>query len=114
MLEFANLQCMVSIAVLYPNLSGRRFDHEYYNQRHMPFLMKLLRSSGLIRYEIDKGLAGVAPGSSAPYTCIARLYFNTMDDYQKAFSIHGTELLKDVPNYTDIEPLMQISQMTSS
>jgi uncharacterized protein (TIGR02118 family) len=105
---------MVCIAVLYPNLSGRTFDHEYYNQKHMPYLMDQLKSSGLIRYEIDKGLAGVAPGSSAPFICIARLYFNTLDDYQKAFSTHGTELLKDVPNYTNIEPQMQISQMTPS
>jgi uncharacterized protein (TIGR02118 family) len=105
---------MVCISVLYPNAPGKKFDHEYYSRSHMPLVMDRCKSSGLIRYEIDRGLAGVAPGSSAPFTCIGRLYFNTVEEFQKAIAAHGPEILGDVPNYTDIELQIQVSQMSPS
>jgi uncharacterized protein (TIGR02118 family) len=105
---------MVCISVFYPNAPGKRFDHAYYAQKHMPLVMDRLKSSGLIRFEIDRGLAGGAPGSPAPFTCTGRLYFNTLEEFQKALGTHGPEILSDVPNYTDIELQIQISQMTPS
>jgi uncharacterized protein (TIGR02118 family) len=105
---------MVCISVLYPNASGKKFDHEYYAQTHMPLVMDRCKGSGLIRWEIDSGLAGGAPGSSAPFICIGRLYFNTIEEFQKAIAAHGPEILGDVPNYTDIELQIQVSQTTSS
>jgi uncharacterized protein (TIGR02118 family) len=112
--KFATLSCMVCISVFYPNALGKRFDHDYYAQKHMPLAMDRLKSSGLIRFEIDRGLAGGAPGSPAPFTCTGRLYFNTVEEFQKALGTHGPEILSDIPNYTDIELLIQISQMTPS
>jgi uncharacterized protein (TIGR02118 family) len=105
---------MVCISVLYPNAPGKKFDHEYYAQTHMPLVVDRCKGSGLIRCEIDIGLAGGAPGSSAPFTCIGRLYFNTIEEFQKAIAVHGPEILADVPNYTDIELQIQVSQMTTS
>jgi uncharacterized protein (TIGR02118 family) len=105
---------MVCISVFYPNASGKKFNHEYYAQTHMPLVMNRCKSSGLIRYEIDSGLSGGAPGSSALFICIGRLYFNTVEEFQKAMATHGPEVLGDVPNYTDIEPQFQVSQMTPS
>ncbi len=105
---------MVCISVLYPNTPGKKFDHDYYAQTHMPLVMDRLKSSGLLRYEIDTGLAGGAPGSPAPFTCVGRLYFNTLEEFQTSLGTHGAEILADVPNYTDIELQIQVSQMTPS
>ncbi len=105
---------MVCISVFYPNASGKKFDHEYYAQTHIPLVVNRCKGSGLIRCEIDRGLAGGAPGSSAPFTCIGRLYFNTVEEFQKAIAEHGPEILGDVPNYTNIELQIQVSQMTPS
>jgi uncharacterized protein (TIGR02118 family) len=105
---------MVCISVFYPNAPGKKFDHDYYAEKHMPLVMDRLKRSGLIRYEIDRGLAGGAPGSSAPFTCIGRLYLNTVEEFQNAIAEHGPEILGDVPNYTDIELQIQVSQMTPS
>jgi uncharacterized protein (TIGR02118 family) len=80
----------------------------------MPVVMDRLKSSGLIRYEIDTGLAGGAPGSPAPFICAGRLYFNTVEEFQAALAMHGPEILSDIPNYTDIEPQIQVSQMAPS
>ncbi len=105
---------MICISVLYPNAPGKKFDHSYYAQTHMPLVMDRLKSSGLIRYEVDTGLAGGAPGSPPPFACVGRLYFNTIEEFQSALATHGDEILRDVPNYTDIELQIQVSQMTPS
>jgi hypothetical protein len=39
------------------------FDHAYYADKHLPMVMKRLRGSGMLRYEVDKGLAGGGPGA---------------------------------------------------
>lgn len=101
---------MVCISVFYANASGKKFDHEYYARTHMPLVMARCKAFGLIRYEIDTGLAGRAPGSPAPFVCIGRLYFDTLEGFQQAMAAHGPEILGDVPNYTDIEPQLQVSQ----
>jgi len=105
---------MVCVAVLYPNESGKKFDHEYYARTHMPLVMDRCKSFGLIRYEIDRGLSGGAPGSAAPFISTGRLYFNSVDEFQKAMAAHGAEVLGDVPNYTDIQLQIQVSEMTPS
>ena len=64
-----------------------------------------------MRAETDKGVAGGAPGSSAPFVYIAQLYFNSVADFQKAMGAHGKEIMGDVPNYTDIRPQVQISEI---
>jgi uncharacterized protein (TIGR02118 family) len=105
---------MVCISVLYPNVPGKKFDHGYYARHHMPLVMDTWKSSGLIRYEIDMGMAGGAPGSPAPFICVSRLYFSSLEDFQKAIGSQGADILADVPNYTDIELQIQVSQMTPS
>jgi uncharacterized protein (TIGR02118 family) len=102
---------MVRVTVLYPNESGRRFDHAYYADKHLPMVMQRLKSSGMLRYEIDKGLAGGGPGAPAPFVAVCHLYFNAAADFQKGIEAHGTEIMGDIPNYTDIAPQIQISEI---
>lgn len=58
---------MIRVSVLYPSREGARFDHAYYARSHMPLVEARLKGSGLLRYEIDRGIAGGAPGSPAPF-----------------------------------------------
>jgi uncharacterized protein (TIGR02118 family) len=102
---------MVRISVLYPNEAGKKFDTDYYKNRHMTLVGERLRSFGLIRTEVDKGLAGGAPGAPAPYVCIGHVYFNSVQDFQKGMGTHGKEIMADIPNYTNIAPIIQISEV---
>ncbi len=102
---------MIRISVLYPATEGAKFDHAYYAQKHMPLVKQRLGSLGLVRTEIDKGLAGGAPDAPAPFVSIGHVYFNSLADFQKAMAAHGAELMADVPNYTDIQPVIQISEI---
>src|SRR5205814_6103825 len=57
---------MIRISVLYPSSEGKKFDVNYYVNNHMKLVRERLGSFGLVRTEVDKGLAGGAPGAPAP------------------------------------------------
>jgi uncharacterized protein (TIGR02118 family) len=102
---------MIRVTVLYPNEPGKRFDHAYYAGKHLPMVMERLKEAGMLRYEVDKGLAGGSPGAAAPFIAACHLYFNVAADFQKGIAEHGKEIMADIPNYTNISPQIQISEI---
>jgi uncharacterized protein (TIGR02118 family) len=102
---------MIRISVLYPNETGKKFDHDYYVNKHMKLVRERLGRFGLIRTEVDKGVAGGAPGAPAPYVALGHVYVNRIEDFQRGMSEHGTEIMADIPNYTNIQPHIQISEV---
>ena len=101
---------MVRVSVLYPNSEEARFDHDYYAGEHMALVWKILGPRGLVRAEVDRGVAG-APGQPAPYVAIGHIYFESFEQFEQAFSEGIEPLFEDVPNYTNIGPVMQVSEM---
>ena len=102
---------MIRVSVLYANESGKKFDLDYYKNKHMTMVRDRLKSFGLVRYEVDKGLGGGAPDAPAPFMAAGHLYFNSLGDFQKGMAAHGPEFMKDIPNYTNISPQIQISEI---
>lgn len=99
---------MIKVSVLYPRTEGMRFDMSYYAEHHMG-LVKRLAGDVLLRYEIDEGLSGPAPGSVPPFHAAVHMYFESLESFQTGFGPHAKTLSADVPNYTDVTPVMQIS-----
>jgi uncharacterized protein (TIGR02118 family) len=60
---------------------------------------------------VDKGVAGGAPGTRPAYVASAHLFFDSVEAFQAAFNPHAKEILADIPNYTNAEPAIQISQV---
>ena len=54
---------------------------------------------------------GGAPGAPAPFVGACHFYFNSLGDFQKAMGAHGKTLVDDIPNYTNISPQIQISEI---
>ena len=67
------------------------------------FLAQLLRVSLL-----KKGLQG-HPGSPPTYLALGHLYFESVDAFVQAWGPQAQEIVSDVPNYTNCEPIIQIS-----
>lgn len=99
---------MIKVGVFYPKTS--KFDWDYYMTRHTPMLQRLL-GSALKKVEIDQGVAGGGPGAPATYTTICQLHFDSADAFQKAFGPHAQEIMGDIKNYTDVQPVVQISDV---
>lgn len=57
---------MFRVSVMYAGKNGGKFDLDYYAKKHMALVRERLGSLGLVRTEVDKGLAGGASGQAAP------------------------------------------------
>ena len=101
---------MIKVSVMYPNTPGARFDHEYYKDKHMP-LLKARMGDACKSYTIDKGLGGRAPGAPATYVGMCHIFCNSIEAYETAFGPHAKEIMGDIKNYTDIAPVVQISEV---
>ncbi len=101
---------MIKVSVMYPNTAGARFDHAYYRDKHMP-LVKRLMGDACLFYTVDKGLAGGAPGEPAPYVGMCHIYSDSVESFQAGFGPHAKEIIADIANYTDLAPVMQISEV---
>ena len=99
---------MIKVSVMYPNGAGATFDMAYYLNSHMPMVGRKL-GTALKRMAIDEGLGGATPGSQAAYVAMCHLYFDSVEDFSAGFSQHGAEIQADIPNYTNTQPVIQIS-----
>ena len=101
---------MIKVSVLYPNEEGKKFDMEYYVNKHMPMIQRKLGAS-LKGVAVEQGLCGAGPGSPATYIAMGHLYFDSLEEFQTAFGPHAESMMADIPNYTDIQPTSQISEV---
>ncbi len=106
---------MIKISILYPNNKDAPFDMGYYLDTHMPLAIGLLSAhSGYQGVSIERGLGGAMPGTAAAYTMMCHFLFDTTEDFIAAFMPHAAVLQGDMPNYTDIAPIIQISEVLLS
>jgi uncharacterized protein (TIGR02118 family) len=101
---------MFRVSVMYPNDAGAEFDHDYYNNTHMKMVEEHMKPFGLIKSETDKGVSG-GGDQPAPYIGVGQLYFESLDGYDKAIAAHGALLRGDIPNFTNVMPIRQISEI---
>jgi uncharacterized protein (TIGR02118 family) len=104
---------MIKISILYPNTG--KFDMDYYLNQHMPRSIELLgKGKGYRGVSVERGLGGAAPGSAPAYVAMCHYLFDTSDDFMAAFLPHAAELQGDMSNYTDIETIIQVSEVVIS
>ena len=101
---------MIKVSVLYANAPDVRFDHAYYRDRHMP-LLKARMGDSCKSYTVDKGIAGGAPGSQPPYVALCHIYCDSLASFQAGFGPHAAEIMADIANYTNVTPVVQISEV---
>jgi uncharacterized protein (TIGR02118 family) len=104
---------MIKVAIFYPNGEGKTFDMDYYSTKHMPMAASLFGDS-LKAMSIDKGLASGTPDAPVPYLAIGYFYFETMSSFQNSMGPNREKLRADVPNYTNIQPVIQISEVQTA
>ena len=101
---------MVRLTVLYPNKPGSHFDAEYYLNTHMPMAATLL-GPAIKAISVDIGRPGPGPQDTAPFAAICGFTCETLEDFMQAFTPVAHQLRGDIPNYTDIQPVVQISDI---
>ncbi len=102
---------MIRVSVLYPNSPGATFDMPYYIASHMQTLVKGKLGAALKGMQIDHGLGGGMPGVPPPYIAVGHLLFDSVEAFQAAFGPVADAILGDIPNYTNVQPAVQVSEV---
>ncbi|MBC9794425.1 EthD family reductase [Sinomicrobium weinanense] len=98
------------VAILYPNGENKTFDMNYYEKKHMPMMAGLL-GDNLKFYEIDKGIAGRTDSDKVSFVAMGYFYINDVDEYNRVIAQNIDTVRNDIPKYTNIQPIIQISEI---
>ena len=101
---------MIQVSVLYPNSEGKKFDLDYYMNKHVALVTTLL-GDALKGASIEKGLSGPVPGSPASFLVTGRMFFDSLESFQEAFGPNAEKIMADIANFTDIEAIIQIGEV---
>ncbi len=101
---------MIKVSVLYPNGADAKFDVDYYCNTHIPMVGGLL-GDALKGCAVDAGIAGGAPSEDAPFIAMGHILFDSVDSFQAAFGPKAEEIMADLPNFTNVAPQIQISEV---
>lgn len=106
---------MIRISILYPSAEGARFDFSYFTEKHMPLSIDLLGAHpGFRGVSVERVLGTAIAGTQPPFIAICHFLFTSIEDYLAAFMPHSTTLQRDMPNYTDIGPIILVNDVLVS
>ena len=101
---------MPTVTVTYPRCEGATFDFDYYQATHLPLVASRWRNAGLTGAQALRGTSA-ADGSAAPYLAIALISFDTDESMHAAMTgPHIGEIAGDIPNFTNVQPVIQINE----
>ena len=98
---------MLTIAVFYAKTATARFDIAYYLNTHTPPRKRLFEPFRMQNLRLLRG-TGSLDGSPAPYEGLAFLDMPLLEGLQHALAQHASQVLGEIPNYTDVQPVIQI------
>ena len=101
---------MIKVSVFYPNAANSRFDMPYYLNKHMPMVQQKL-GTALKGVSVEHGLGGGQAGSPPSYLAMGHLLFDSVEAFQLAWESHAEAIVGDVPNYTNTQPVIQVSEV---
>ena len=100
---------MVTLSVLYPSTAGSNFNLDYYLQKHIPLVKERFGRTGLTAVNVFEG-TGTLEGAAPHFAMIALLHFASVDDVRASLEKHGAEVVGDIPNFTGVQPVLQLNQ----
>jgi len=77
--------------------------------RHEPFARNLLMSHGLTEIRTMLGESAI-DGAAPPFWAISEMAFTSREAFDSAMAACGDQLFADIPNYTDVTPVLQVSR----
>jgi uncharacterized protein (TIGR02118 family) len=99
---------MIKVTVFHPDHDGCKFDMDYYCSSHILMVREKL---GLAckGVAVEQGVGGA--GSRPGFIAMGHLCFDSIEAFQKVFGPHADVIMANIPNYTDIQPTIQFSDV---
>lgn len=100
----------IRVSVSYPKKDGASFDWTYYTEKHLPLVSSRF-GAAMKSLSIDEGLGGGEADSPPPFVAVAHMTFDSLESFQAAVGPHVSEIMADIPKFTNITPVIQISRI---
>ena len=71
----------------------------------------LSRAPGFRSVSVERGISGAYSGTEPAFIAACYYEFDSYDSFVAAFTPHAGELQGDIPNYTDVEPIIQVNEV---
>src|SRR5260221_13164212 len=101
---------MIEVSVAIPAGPGRKFDMDYYLKAHIPLFQKRM-GAAMKTIRVSRGIGGSTPRAPAAFVAMVHATFASAEVFASAFAPHSAELQGDAPNYTNIQPVVEISEV---
>ncbi|MBM3565459.1 MAG: EthD family reductase [Alphaproteobacteria bacterium] len=101
---------MIKVSVMFPYQEGGEFNMDYYLKNHIPLVQKCLGSAckGIFA---EKGMMGGAPGTPPMFIAMGHIVCESPMSFQMAFLPHMSKIMGDIKNFTEIQPIIQMSSI---
>jgi uncharacterized protein (TIGR02118 family) len=87
----------------------------YYLDKQMPMSIQLLSAhSGFKGVSVERGRSGVELGSTAAFAAMCHFVFDSLENFVPAFTPNAARLQGDIPNYTDVQPVIRMNDVLIS
>ena len=100
----------IKVSILYPHQEGKQFDFDYYINKHVPMVTGLI-GHAILGATIERGICGATADDSPPYISMGNIYFESLETFQNSFGAHADTIMADIPNYTNVAPVVQMSEV---
>jgi uncharacterized protein (TIGR02118 family) len=110
----ASVTTTANITVLYPKttVDDESFDMDYYVTKHMPLVMKIWGPKGLTGWQV---IGFEADDATSQYLAGSIFSFENSATARKVLEIpESAALFEDIPNFTNIKPVVMKGNVTSS
>jgi uncharacterized protein (TIGR02118 family) len=101
---------MFFVSVMYP--AGPKFDLGYYIDKHMKLVHERWDKLGLTGAYVLKGTG--SPSGGPAFQVMATLTWESAQAFQNAFGAPGREIMDDIKNFTEAQPVVQFSEHASA
>lgn len=101
---------MIKVSVMYPHSENVTFDIDYYCDNHIPMVVGLL-GEALKSGAVDYGVAGGGPDEAPAFIAMGHMTFDSVEGFEAAFGPNAEQIMSDLPNFTNVQPVIQISEI---
>ena len=101
---------MIDVTIAYPAGQGRTFNMDSYLKTQIP-LFQTRMGAAMKTIRVSRGIGGSTPRSPAAFEAMVHATFDSAEVFATPFAPHAAELQGDAPNYTNIQPVVQISEV---
>ncbi len=100
---------MISFTIAYPYAEGKKFDMDYYLNKHLTKTTEVLGNK-VKGFMVEQGLAGLVPNTPPAFFFIAHIYFENITDFMETMALAG-DVASDIPNYTHVTPMAHVAEV---